>query len=967
MASSPALPSEYLQTRLRERRVQSAQTGNAPNHHNHENTSRRSTCGRDDFIFADDPFPPRRRSASRTHQSSPTNARSPIHHLGHGRQASNSISVASTSRTMGAREAEDHMDKLLKLNFDLKMEIQMRREKAEELEKRIEEIPQLKEDNAELIELNEDLIEELNQRDHAIDEATGMICELEDKVQALEDQLNQFRRRDSRTVKGDARSESSHADQPRSRPRRKRQDPKRLSVSPEVSSKMVELSSEVTQPTNHAHPSMSNNERRLQNLSKRPSSPNRQMAPKQSVNSLASQSIAPTEGEFNDDALGSPALSDISDSELKSVYGRDEATFSRNHPHNEYLDSDSPTKHSSASERSTLARVNRWVNDRAISPDVGSKPTSRQSNPHSRGFQSLGGVLHDSAPLEAGPRSSQQEHTPKASDHVDPKIYPPGFTNQVYGQNVFPPTPDTMMTRDTTRPSTTSTRPSNQSSLSFVGEKNNSELLVTPTHGSWQQPQNPPGAPSSQEKEYIQRGSALSQDIEEFRPSSDAGSSPPRLEKTSSRSLQSSGGLSLRDFSPAQQARHRPNASQREHSYDADTARRSLPPNSSFNSAGFSMRHRPGSARGEIPMDIHGASIALEDQSILHRRSISATPTQQTFFSMSPETWQEKGSGDNVVNSRTGVRGTTSHSSRSSNLINCINATSAARSSLDSQQGLDKQPDETNTNVPPDPSKQTDSFSIASERPALNTSSTRPTDTLRQRVSRFTRRNSSSSQKSISFNEKTSNVNTRADKPPSSMSPAQGQMQGSTPTPPSNSGTPSLSRRTRQLFHRRQSSAAKRSPTSPQSQAAPRSPTARSSPTSPSFIPLRRSSRAQSGGNLDQDTIAQSRLAGSSAFIDAAKAAASHLDKMESATSTPSKGFATSIPILSSPTGPQPASEGKGHSRMTSNSSTSQSYNTAMSRLSSSTDMSKVGVEVNGRNSNPTMTRSRRESESRRE
>jgi hypothetical protein len=88
-------------------------------------------------------------------------------------------------RTPGVRELNEQMDRLMKENFDLKLELDHRRDNQSKLHAEIEGMraaveraQRLEEEHEELMRINSLLVEELEKRDKAIREAADMICEL---------------------------------------------------------------------------------------------------------------------------------------------------------------------------------------------------------------------------------------------------------------------------------------------------------------------------------------------------------------------------------------------------------------------------------------------------------------------------------------------------------------------------------------------------------------------------------------------------------------------------------------------------------------------------------------------------------------------------------------------------------------------------------------------------------------------
>ncbi|KAK3707944.1 hypothetical protein LTR37_011796 [Vermiconidia calcicola] len=189
--------SQYLQDRLQERRARNTRPKRA----------RQSDFGpqrtRDDDIFLNE-AEESRCSASRAFDSSPMSGMGQIDREG---------GSASTTRTraLGAKDLNEHMDRLAKQNFALKLELDHRRDHTAKLQDQIdamrmqaERAEQLEQEHAELLRINTQLVEELEKRDRAVEEAMDIICELEDKITDMEE-------RNSNTRPSTANADSGYA------------------------------------------------------------------------------------------------------------------------------------------------------------------------------------------------------------------------------------------------------------------------------------------------------------------------------------------------------------------------------------------------------------------------------------------------------------------------------------------------------------------------------------------------------------------------------------------------------------------------------------------------------------------------------------------------------------------------------------------------------------------------------------
>lgn len=102
----------------------------------------------------------------------------------------NTHAPTNPNASLGVREIEKRMDKLSKLNFDLKLELFHCRERMAKLQEncnlltsRAEDADRLVEENATLLELNDSLVKELERRDEAVQEAVSIICDLEERLE----------------------------------------------------------------------------------------------------------------------------------------------------------------------------------------------------------------------------------------------------------------------------------------------------------------------------------------------------------------------------------------------------------------------------------------------------------------------------------------------------------------------------------------------------------------------------------------------------------------------------------------------------------------------------------------------------------------------------------------------------------------------------------------------------------------
>ncbi|KAG9883538.1 hypothetical protein KCU94_g18697, partial [Aureobasidium melanogenum] len=162
--TNPASP--YLLDRLQARRAN-------PNTCSRRSDSVARLTNLDDDLFLDEA----RSSANDNLMTTPNKTHNPT----------------NTTASLGARECMDKLDKLSKLNFDLKLELFHCRERMAKLEQdckllasRAEDADRLSEENATLLELNDSLVKELEHRDEAVQEAVSIICDLEESLEQMQ-------------------------------------------------------------------------------------------------------------------------------------------------------------------------------------------------------------------------------------------------------------------------------------------------------------------------------------------------------------------------------------------------------------------------------------------------------------------------------------------------------------------------------------------------------------------------------------------------------------------------------------------------------------------------------------------------------------------------------------------------------------------------------------------------------------
>jgi hypothetical protein len=393
-------------------------------------------------------------------------------------------------RTPGARELDEQMDRLIKENFDLKLELDHRRENQTKLHADIasmrvavERAQRLEDEHEELMRINSLLVEELEKRDKAIQEAADIICELEEKVEDYEE---------SRAT--ETRPSTAHADSGYAGTETQEQMP--LSSPPEVivnsrppPQNPAAATSASSRLHNAVHQQTPAKQRREPSFmtSQKPSTDalrtvyldaGKDLHPVKSFNSILSKRASTTsEDAMVDDILTSPHLSALSESSFPSIYGRKGDTPEK-YDWEDLPESTMPYG-SAHSRQDSISRVNQWIEDRDILAETPSRSnhvspmvstvsmvSARQLSrkPAEISIQSLSSAAASARsdlldtptlvkpfPVLGGDRTKNAPRTPLA----------PGF------EDAMPPTPESVSTRMLRSP---------QSSI--VGER--SLLDVTP-------------------------------------------------------------------------------------------------------------------------------------------------------------------------------------------------------------------------------------------------------------------------------------------------------------------------------------------------------------------------------------------------------------------------------------------------------------------------------------------------------
>lgn len=363
----------------------------------------------------------------------------------------------SLPKEMGVKEMEQHLSKVNKQNFDLKLEVFHCRQRNEALKAKVERFDALEADNAEVQSINEDLLLELEKRDVAIQEAVNLICELEAKIEEM-GEAEMYFRESSGTPRpavpntgADNTVLSAQSDQ--QRPGGAKDLPPRSDTS---STRRGNLSPE---PENFARriPSFLRDNKKNTNVLRSLYSFDGSVGGPGSIFSGDD-----TEDDEDGIAVNSPRLSVLSESGFMSVYGdpddservgsrqKDENAVPRRTP-SQGPQSPSPR------DNQREARLQKWVeeSERPVTP---SRPSSK-GGMNDR-FSSIGEILQKVPSTakdngDAGHDSSEQKprqaRNPAESERKEARGHQrrpssPAFGGPMFGGAMLPPTPGTMST-----------------------------------------------------------------------------------------------------------------------------------------------------------------------------------------------------------------------------------------------------------------------------------------------------------------------------------------------------------------------------------------------------------------------------------------------------------------------------------------------------------------------------------------
>ena len=440
------------------------------------------------------------------------------------------------------KEMEEHISKINKQNFDLKLELFHRRQRNEELEAKVEKMDTLETDNQELQSINEDLLLELEKRDVAVQEAVNLICELEAKIEEMGEADSYFKQR-SRTP------EPGKRDSAPASPSSTKSKSNDFGTPPQITGPNTDLegqarAGESPPRIGSLSPTSSNSARRVPSFlrdTKKSTNVLRSLYVsdgKQTQNNLSSHSLARPgsmiSGEDEDEdyidrqLLNSPRLSVLSESGFSSIYGSPkERSLSPAQNLNTHVSQQSPKDNQSPRNDQREERLQDWLEE---SNRPSTPPRQKSRVGLNDQFSSIDQVLEKTPgnPNGQQPENTQrgepkrhQERTPekhvrKGNRERQRRPSSPAFGGPMFGGGVLPPTPDTMSTGTVAASSSTPSIVTEKSlldgtpypakafsALMPTGRPSTSDSSLTSNFGTalvYNQGRNSPHAPSSESR-----------------------------------------------------------------------------------------------------------------------------------------------------------------------------------------------------------------------------------------------------------------------------------------------------------------------------------------------------------------------------------------------------------------------------------------------------------------------------------
>jgi len=381
----------------------------------------------------------------------------------------------SIPKEMSIKEMEQHLSKINKQNFDLKLEVFHRRQRNEVLEAKVEEMEALKVDGAEMQSINEDLLLELEKRDVAVQEAVGLICELEAKVEAMEAKIEEMGAAETYFAQSQTLSTIPGSPNTSFGPEDSSTPPQADRQSPVSRQDQQDKTwSEASHPRAGAlSPDIADCSQRLPSFLRENKKSTHVLRSLYSSESLFSGDE--DEDDMDGHIINSPRLSILSESGFSEIYGdtKDNNRISPRPADESNFPEESPTQAASLRDTHCQARLQRWIEERnRPTTPTRTSPTAAVNDR----FSSIGEILEKVPSMTKNHQPTDQLHHEQKSRQVrspeklerkeirehQRRPSSPVFGGPMFGGAMLPPTPGTM---------STATIAGNSSTPSIVTEK----------------------------------------------------------------------------------------------------------------------------------------------------------------------------------------------------------------------------------------------------------------------------------------------------------------------------------------------------------------------------------------------------------------------------------------------------------------------------------------------------------------
>ena len=419
-------------------------------------------------------------------QSSPIAAMSPRDRLdAHSRRDSG----VGIRKEMGLKEMQEHISKMSKQNFNLKLEVHYCRERNKALETKLENFKELEADNRELQSINEEMMSELETRIVAVEQAVDVICEREATIEELEAKNKEL---EMAVVRMDFSRSPDLSDA----------EPAKEGTEVIASNLSTVTGTELSDSSRNTGIGVHTDQQPLSEHSL--SAPDTLSPPKPSARRIPSfmrdnkksttvlrslyssgnpsfvslgRPISMLSGDDDDDRQmsNSPTLSILSESGFESIYGgRKDQTSDDTDGEDNVAEPQLPSNPPQRDAQSQL-RLRRWLDEKNMTRTPSPKGTADDR------VSSIGEVLSQAqTPQDRNttavkvPDYPREQRTPekrqgKQARSHEKRSSSPSFAGPIFGAAILPPTPDTM---------STATLNANSSTASIITEKS---LLDYPT------------------------------------------------------------------------------------------------------------------------------------------------------------------------------------------------------------------------------------------------------------------------------------------------------------------------------------------------------------------------------------------------------------------------------------------------------------------------------------------------------